>query len=172
MVLTANLHTAEGRVRGRLVALGEGGGSRSSAHPEAVSTASASTSASTPTPRIRKGSLPTASRSPAAPAASTRLGWPVIPATLLLLLRHRLKLTPVVVVDVSFSSSSTPLRTSMTVAHAIITSHGSARSRAHFLFLSLSFSSYLLRHVFTPFHTFFLLHVALPMFDCYRLEGG
>lgn len=76
MVLTANLHAAEGRVRGRLVTLGEGGGSRSSAHPEALSTAS--TSASTPTPRLEESCVSAASRSPAAPAASTRLGWPVL----------------------------------------------------------------------------------------------
>lgn len=78
MVLTANLHAAEGRVRGRLVTLGEGGGSRSSAHPEAISTASASTSASTPTPRLEKGCVSAFSFSPAAPAASTRLGRPVL----------------------------------------------------------------------------------------------
>ncbi|KYQ52610.1 hypothetical protein ALC60_08273 [Trachymyrmex zeteki] len=56
MVLTTNLHTAEGRIRGLLVTLGEGGGSRSSAHPEAFSTAS--TSASTPTPRLEKVASP------------------------------------------------------------------------------------------------------------------
>lgn len=76
MVLTANFHAAEGRVRGRLVTLGEGGGSRSSAHPEALSTAS--TSASTPTPRLEKGCVSAFSFSPAAPAASTRLGRPVL----------------------------------------------------------------------------------------------
>ncbi|KAH0950324.1 hypothetical protein HN011_002738, partial [Eciton burchellii] len=43
MVLTADLHAAKRWVRGRFIALGEGGGPRSSAHPEAVSTASTST---------------------------------------------------------------------------------------------------------------------------------
>jgi len=42
MVLTADLHAAKRWVRGRFIALGEGGGPRSSAHLEAVSTASTS----------------------------------------------------------------------------------------------------------------------------------
>lgn len=77
MVLTADLHAAEGRVRRRLVTLGEGGGSRSSAHPEAFSTTS--TFASTPTPQLLRGlRLRCFSFSPAAPAAFSRLGWPVL----------------------------------------------------------------------------------------------
>ncbi|KAL6257965.1 hypothetical protein P5V15_011561 [Pogonomyrmex californicus] len=70
MVLTADLHAAEGRIRGWLVTLGEGGGSRSSAHPEAVSTVSTPASAPTP-PRLEEGFVPR--RPPSAPLRLPRL---------------------------------------------------------------------------------------------------
>lgn len=104
MVLTADFHAAEGRVRRRLVTLGEGGGSRSSAHPEAVSTAS--TSASAPSPPPPPPTTPTllekgwAFLSSAAPC--TRLDRPVTPAILSPSSRPRLKLAPVVVAQVFF----------------------------------------------------------------------
>lgn len=84
MVLTADLHATKGWVCGWFVTLGEGGGSRSSAHSEAVSTAS--TSASAPSPPPLHHSRKMNSSPPFSSSASNRLelelGRPVLPAAL------------------------------------------------------------------------------------------
>lgn len=76
MVLTADLHAAQGWVRGRFVALGEGGGPRSSAHPEAVSTASSPPLRSSTREGLRLRRLSAAPRP--LDGASARLGRSVL----------------------------------------------------------------------------------------------
>lgn len=74
MVLTADLHAAKRWVRGRFVALGEGGGPRSSAHPDAVSAASTSAPPGKGAGLLRVSFAPPPPPPPPPPVTALRLG--------------------------------------------------------------------------------------------------